>query len=573
MDNEVTITEIAPAELFRQDGAFVDALAQYAGAGPIANKTTGVGVQGGGMGGSINPVYRLPIILLDELYRGSTLIQKIVNLLPADATKKWGELTVSGDDEVPENIQTEYTDYEDRLELKKLFRYASQQARHHGNHYIVLGIDDGRLWNEPVDTERIRTIAWARDLSCEDLLPDPGFYGEYRDPEHYQFSLNQRSWPDEELPRQIHKDRILKFCGVSLPESALEHTQGYDDSVLQAVYFAFSQFIQALGASSSMVADFSVFTYALEGLSAMLSAQDDAGKEQAQQALLTRFRAIDMGKSVTKGLMHDATNEKVDFINRTYSGVDNIVNALLDMLVTESGYPRSKLVGNSEKGLFSESGESDRYAWAELVETHQADCLEPNLTKVQEYIFAAVDGPTPTGGDFSSFGWYWYDTLQLTRKEQAELESIHARTDIMYMRAEVIHRDEIRKSRFGGAHGYSDIITISADYDFIAEETQEEYEAKKEAAMQSQNTPPGAGNNSGSGGKSGGSDSGSGSDKSSGKLNSDSGDFEALRLDAMNGLIPLEVYWEMRGYDVEKMQSARSTAINRRSDEYWERSY
>lgn len=512
------------SELFRTDGALIDAMA---GVGAIANSATGLGTsRDKSTYTQINRTRELERYQLEDLYRQSRIIQKIVGLLPQDACKKWGELQLPDGQAVD---TAAYFAYEKRLGVRKLFAKAGRNARHHGDYFLVLGVDDGLLWDEPIDLAKVRSLKWIKPLTRYDLQPDNTL--SYDEPEFYRFSLDRRRWPDETLPMKIHASRVLRFSGVRLSELALEQSCGYNDSVIQAMYYSYSQYLQAIGASSAMIQDYSVFAYGLDGLSQMMSATDPAQRSQVQESLMHRFLAIQMGMSNMKGLMYDKERECAEFIQRSFGGVDTILDKLLDVAIMESGYPRTKLLGASDQGAFSESGKSDRYEWADLTHTYQTHEFQPNLDQLIELIFAAKDGPT-RGRGLEGWEWRWHDTLQLTLAEQAELAEKYSKSDAIAIRMKVLHPAEVRQSRYGNAeYGYS--IALDERYDALSEE------AGTEQPTEANSTQP------------------------------DLSNLDQLRADAAEGLVPIEEYWVQTGLDVEKMRSL--TGKQRRG--YWDTEY
>ena len=200
-----------------------------------------------------------------------------------------------------------------------------------------------------------------------------------------------------------------------------------------------------------MLASHSVFKYKLNGL-ARLTNQENT------ELLQARFMGIIKGLSSMKGLFFDAQQEDADFINRTYGGVDALVNSLRDLFVSVAEMPHSMLFGTPTGGAFSESGASDRYEWASNVASYQRSEFLPNHTELLRLSCLAKDSPT-RGGYPEDLSIEYPSILQLTAKEKAEIRKIHAETDAIYIDKLVLSPLEARE-RFAGSVYYDEIDLI-----------------------------------------------------------------------------------------------------------------
>jgi phage-related protein (TIGR01555 family) len=322
--------------------------------------------------------------------------------------------------------------------------------------------------------------------------------------------------------RRIHKSRVLRFPGKRLPYEILRTNGGYNDSIVQAMFNAFAQYNGAIGASSAMLQDYSVFVYKLKGLrntlegaGAVTSGVVDKQKSPTDK-LLTRFKAIQMGMSIIKGLMLDADTEDASFMQRNYGGVTDIVNQLQDAMVAASDMPMARLFGSGRTGAFSESGKSDRYEWASLVSSYQAVQWQAHVETITRYICLAKD--SKMRGTVPEFEFKWHSILELTDAERAELRYKNAQADALYLAREVVTPEEVRESRFGGGD-YGGEIVLSK-------------------------TPQRTDDN-----------------------------LAQLRQDVADGLVPKSVYWQAIGLDAEQVlemeKRERDRQISKPSGRFW----
>lgn len=454
------------------DGALINAF------NAVSNNLLGFGSGGDSMNAlSFNPNFRLDDDALTHIYRSSKLIQKIIDRYPKDATlcepiikqsgtidtdaicSKWRTIEVNA-------IGNTYRG------VNSAFEEAGLLARLYGNAYIIMGIDDGQDFSDPVDESSIQSIRWlaVRDKTLIKPLPS--------DRNIYQFQVSvENKLPNGESGLKIHKTRLLKFHGNRLRGYALrtaEHTYE-DDSIIQALFEQFNSFLTGVRSGASMLASHSVFKYKLNGLSHLTKTEDS-------DLLRKRFLGIIKGLSSMKGLFFDAQQEDADFINRTYGGVDGLINSLRDCFVSVAEMPHSMLFGSPTGGAFSESGSSDRYEWAANVASYQKSEFLPNHLELLRLSCLAKDSPTK--GIFpNDLSIDYPSILQLTAKEKAEIKKLYAEIDSIYIDKGVLSPIEVRQ-RFAGTEYSEEIELMNIEIEEPEEKEQIEVEEPEDDDME-----------------------------------------------------------------------------------------
>lgn len=433
--------------VFREDGVFNRAMAS------IGNAISGLGTARDPMQhGSVNYPGILSDIELENLYRSSRIIEKVVRLLPEESFSTFPELVAGKGG----NVRKIRRVTERLLDLKvpEVFTDACIRSRLYGSAYVILGINDGNEFNEPVNPNTIRGVEWIEVLDYTELQPyqvsTRGTFEFYR-LSHYKSITNNDQVNRIPTLSLIHKSRVLEFYGKKL-FGKMFVDRAKHDSVIQAMFNEFSAYSQALAASGNMLNNHSLFIHKMKGLRGLVQKED-------QTALFNRFMSMRMGMSAIKGLVIDMDSEDAGFASRNYSGVDKIFNQLQDALIAVSDMPRSKLLGSSNSSAFSEGGESDRYEFSDSVQRYRKNHVQPNLDILTNYVCLALDG-----GDLESWDWHWEPILQLTLKEQAELRKLQAEADQLHIESGVLHPDEVRQSRFAGAL-YGNEVTLNPKYD------------------------------------------------------------------------------------------------------------
>ncbi len=428
-----------PIPSIRADGTLIEA---YAGLSMFGNSATGLGTSR-----DKTEYYAVQQILqplssreLVALVRSSRLCRRAVFAYPDAAISKGWTWKLGSSKRLKPNAIKEY---ERRIDLRKSLHLASIEARWYGNGYVLLGIDDGLPWEEPVDESRIKSIVGTKVLFDHEV--NPWTSGEH-EPEYYQITVSRAQAAQAgESMRKVHRSRIIHLGGDRLVGQALIDRNGKHDSVLQNMFRAFAAFDQAMMASSAMMQDYSVFLYKLRGLARLAEGGE-------RDKLMNRFLAIQMGMSVVKGLACDADQEDASFISRNYGGVDAIVMRLQEVLVASSDLPRVQLFGSaSQEGLGSQGrGQEERFEWARLVQDWQHSHWHEELLRVGRYMLLAKNSPT-RGRGVEDLELEFPTILQLTQKEELELRKIKAEIDSLNINNGKYTKLEARLSEYGGS--------------------------------------------------------------------------------------------------------------------------
>lgn len=435
------------------DGALIEAFSAIAG-------------KQGRLGGSVDsnsvleincPTY-LDRAQAQNLFRSSKLIQKIVELLPQDAGLFMPEWILGESGIEASEIENYFKDIEClgvNLPYKRnplnAFVEAGILARLYGDAYILLGIDDGLEPSLPVNEKSIKSVSWVAVLDENRVSYDP-MKGGYFVTQAINKEFNT-------LSGIYHASRVIHLTGHRLPGDLYINNGYKNDSVIVSLIKEFSDYVLANQASSVMLQENDIFIYKIKDFSKLIA--------QKGKALVDRLYSILTGKSVVGGLVMDADKEDGSFISRSYGGIKDVLNALLDAFVAVSDMPRSKLLGSSNSSAFSEGGLSDRWEWKDCVARYQNLHWRSGLEELTRYIFLAKDSPTK-GVIPKNWKLRFKPVFQLSDQEKAELDYKNSQTDSIYFAmadagGSVISALEIRESRFES--GDSSIVLNSNGYE------------------------------------------------------------------------------------------------------------
>lgn len=427
----------------------------------------------------INSFSQFSEIQLENLYRHSRIIEKSVSIIPYDATNVIPQFQIGenqNQNKLKDNIESKIKD----LNFLENCLEAWVRGRLYGSGYLILDINDNNEYNEELDFNKIKNINNIIISDCTEIIPYK--ISSRGDFEYYQILEHHYRNNDNNLNKYsyIHKSRVLVFPGKRLFGKMFLRNNGCHDSIISGMFGEFQAWYNSLNSSSNMLSSHSLFSYKMKGLKSLTQQKD-------KEALQQRFQTLMQGMSSLKGLILDADGEDAEFINRNYGGVSNIISELKENLASASGLPYTLIWGTPTGGAFSESGSSDRYEHARNISQEQNQILKPNLNYFTKVILSLFKNR-----NIENWEWYFPSVLQLTSKEQAELQKLYAETDQIRQKNKILHPMEIRYSRYGTSE-LGDNIMIESKYDeelFGSNESQkkkEEMPEKEELEKESEN--------------------------------------------------------------------------------------
>lgn len=408
---------------------------------------------------------------LSILYESDHLVQRIGYLYPQEAAQHWMHFTAGSqsgrgkskfsDDDLQGYLNSKVDkdpDLDDSLNtelLSKLFYEASLNARIFGRSYLLLGVEDGRKWDEPINVETIKSLRWIEPLYHFEVEPVKSGRG-YSRSSHFKY-LDSRRYGQESVSEEftgdtlIHRSRIIPFYGVSLPEFSLQRRGGRQLSVIQGVYRSLSRASQSMDGAIYLLATASTFTYGLKGLSQIKD-------ETVRKLIEVRFEAIMMAMSSLRGMPHDSDSESIGFANRSFGGIKELLELTLDQIAQNCDVPRFKLFEVSEqKGLSGgDKSKSERYLWSQLLDSWRSQHWKEPFLYLGKIAAFAQDSPTK-GRQFKDLGVSLPSSLQLTPQEIVEMRNTHMDVMSKANSMSVLNPFEIRMSTYGGSEWSMDV--------------------------------------------------------------------------------------------------------------------
>lgn len=370
---------------------------------------------------------------LSSMYRTSWIAAKIVDIPPYEMTREWRTFTCQD----PEGqIKKELENAEKKFNVKNRFREALIYSRIFGGAAIVMNIEGSGNIDEPLFIENIKK-GGLKQLSVLDrrlIFPvqmgdefNPGS-PDFADPAFYNI-VNYRT--RESSTFKIHKSRIIKFDGISLPMFEYLRNMFWGDSVLNRVMTAVSNCDLVQQAIASMTHETNVDIFRIKDLSLTLGLED--GANQISNRLLNN----NLIKSLNNSIVIDKDHEDFERKPLSFQALPEVLKQYLSICASASDIPATRLLGSSPDGL-NATGDSDIRNFYDSIRSGQEDVLREKLGYFDQVLAMSTFGHLPEDLKFE-FNPLW----QTSDKEVADINYIKAQTYSIYLRDGILQPETV----------------------------------------------------------------------------------------------------------------------------------
>lgn len=389
----------------------------------------------------------------EQLYAGSDIAAKIVDVEPEDATRQWFTFTSN-----VEGLSGQVDTALDTLHAAPRLTEAWIWGRLYGGAAILIAVDDSKPLEDPLDMGLVRSIKALTVLTRWELQPDeidddlesPRF-GE---PTFYRFTPQRGgATGDQTKGDRIHHSRLLPFYGARLPFRQRQQNQYWHDSVLNRVQNAIRNYETVNDAVATIMQEFNQGVFKMKGLADMLL----AGQDEAVQKRLT---TVQLARSICRAVVIDSESEEFTNVGAHVQGIPDMVRTVDKRLVVASKMPHTKILGESPSGLGA-TGESEQDDWNDHISNQQELILRPKIQRLIEILLSSRKGPT--SGKLPDEWHFEFNPLKQTSESQV-IANRKAQADIdkIYIENQVVDPAEVRQSRFGSGK-FSHDTTIEGD--------------------------------------------------------------------------------------------------------------
>ncbi len=398
----------------------------------VSNSASGVGTSRDPS--SYNQINTANILSYQEcqsLYRNSKIIENIICKVPNASIDSIIGFDISGSAN-DTNFTREFLLWLEELDFLNKLKETCYLSRLLGDGYLLLDINDGKKYDEKLFIDNIKSLDFCLPKGQDECFPvDNWLY-----PEKYNIN-----YYNQEKTQQLtyHKSRIIHLTGKKLFGQMLRENGGRNDSILNQVFQAYAKWETAQTDVKNLLASHSLITFAVKGLSRLVATCE------GKSSLWNRFETMMMAMNVMKGVPYDADSEKVEFINRSFTGVKEGYEVLTEALLATTDLPSYIVFGSTNGTAFSESGLSERMAFDQQVQNYNKHVILPALKQLIGIAQKCKNSPaynqkyiTPIFGS----------TIVLTDLEQATLAKELAASDTAYISSGVLDAQTVKNSRF-----------------------------------------------------------------------------------------------------------------------------
>lgn len=366
------------------------------------------------------------------------IIGNLVEILPASMCVKFCSYKIEN--------EPDFTIWmNDQLfKAKFYFKEALEQAREQGGAGIVIYADDGRNLDQPLDKENIKSIKKYKVFSSEDL-PLNSWNQDPSSPEYGEIE----SYKIAGTNQVVHESRVIKFHGLPLYGKLLIENNGWGLSVIDRAVKKITNLDQGSDMIATSIQDFNQTILFIKDLAKRLAVP--GRKEQVKE----HIRTIALLKSGLGIIALDADNERYEIHSRNYSGLDGMIEHLVQMASGACDLPstillnRSATAGAGKGSIVSNSGLQGRKEWADFVRARQEFDLLPQIIYLIDILEKVKESPRkgkpPEHRDIT-----FPSISEPTVVEQATIDEQKSREMSTYIQSQVVTPEQVQFSLVKG---------------------------------------------------------------------------------------------------------------------------
>ena len=349
--------------------------------------------------------------LFNSMYRGSWIVRKIIDVVPADMLKNWVKITSVVDPDALTKFNKTIRQTGTKAKLNEGLRL----GRLYGGAAALMIIDgDQDELSEPLDYDKIMPDSykglmvfdrWAGINPSSEVISDVN-NPEFGLPEYYVVNV-----ADEKTSTvKVHNTRILRFPGRALPYwERMAETQ-WGESEIEVVFEELKKRDNTSYNIAYLIFLANIRVLKMADMGELISATNEKAKESLYNVLEAQnWLMSNMGMYIM--------DKEDDFDTKQYSfgGLNEIYESFMLDVAGACEMPVTKLFGRAPAG-FNSTGESDLKQYYETIETKQEEFLSPVLDKLLPVIAMSCWGKIP-----EDFEWEYNPVMVIDNKDLADL--------------------------------------------------------------------------------------------------------------------------------------------------------
>lgn len=410
----------------------------------------------------------------DAMYREDPVFAKVVDGIPEHGTRKWIKVTAQetggddGSDDVESDFSADVLDALEDLDAQQKFFELWRLSRLDGGAAMIIGANDGRRPEEPLNLESIKSVDFLNVLSRFEIFPTEVIEDiaspHFREPEFYMFTGKGtigksetnaivRSTPmsgtvrGEQLEglgaQRIHHSRVIRMRGIVVAEdhgrdsqSDFVDSQFWGTPIVQRVYDDLRQYNSIFSHVEAGFKDMA------QGLFGIKNLADILANTQGNELLLKRMTLISLAASSFNMVLYDPEHEKYEKRPGQFAGVDKVLLRFMEKLSSAAEIPMTKLFGMPPAGLSTDDESAEKTFNASIANKQKRQLRRP-LNRVLEALLRSREGPT-SGNVPEKWKVTFIPLDEPNEAEQATTAKTWAETDAIHRTNGTLDDVEIR---------------------------------------------------------------------------------------------------------------------------------
>lgn len=402
------------------------------------------------------------------LWRCDDIAARSIELVPAECMRPGFKIRIGNEGKygkLKDQVEQKLIDLGLDYALERIYQF----ERAYGGGAILMGIDDSRSVEEPVNEDNVHDVTFLTPLEPLQIYP-VSFYDDpdeplYGHPKYYQLNTVVIGGPDPVneaeqqqaikpivVTRYVHHSRLIVFGGilVSQYERAANVIAPYwGDPQLIRLVEVLRDYNIAWSSAGIIATDYGQPVLTMENLMALVAKQPDK--------VAARMAAFELFRSSARIAVVDA-KEKLERQTTPLTGLSELLSQFNARVSIASDIPLPLLMGMTGSDL-GKGGESDLTLWENRIRSLENRKLTPAVRRVTGLVMKSLRKRKIP----DVYGVEWGQLRHLTDLERAEARLTQMRADNLAIKSGVVWPNEIRKSRFGGEYSFETQIDESKE--------------------------------------------------------------------------------------------------------------
>ena len=344
------------------------------------------------------------------IYEGNGIGSKIITKLPFDMTRRG--FCLKNDSKEDGKEEDKLLKFWRKHRLLTTCRDALEYARAYGGAVLVLRVDDGGTFRDPLNINGISSIEKieAFERGSAEVVK---YYNDTSSPKHGEPEVYSITNGENGAHYWVHESRVIRVDGATLSRRSKLNNAGWNASVLQRVYDDLMQYLAVVRNAEDLTYEASISVLKMDNLFEMSLNPEDIAKVR------DRLRYLDETKSNHNTVAIDGTHgEEFTRQSLQMSGMNDLLKEFKEVIASATPYPLTELFGASPGGL-NATGQSDRLSYYATVEAHQEADYEPLLRSLFEVVALSKD--VGYSGSFDDVEIVFNALHVMTEAEEAEV--------------------------------------------------------------------------------------------------------------------------------------------------------